>query len=224
VSYPESAPARRPAAVLSAATVLLVMAVAALAYAVVDLVVLGGTVDAFRSAARDTSASPAQIDDVVTLLRASAVLSAVVAALSAPLLAGLALGLLAGRNGVRVATWVVSGLGLLAGCCSVAVVVGERAAPLQLGSGEQALAELLGLIGDAYPSWWIPLNAGLSVAQGLGYLVVASLLTLPAANSWFGRHRAPAPTAPPAPIAPPAFMPAPHQPPSAPPAPPYPPR
>ncbi|MBQ1019045.1 hypothetical protein KBX71_14400 [Micromonospora sp. D93] len=218
MSYPQSAPARRPAAVLSAAAVLLVMAVAALAYAVVDLVVLGGTVDAFRSAARDTSASAEQIDDVVTLLRASAVLTAVVAALSALLLAGLALGLLTGRNGVRVATWVVSGLGLLAGCCSVAVVVGERAAPLQLGSGEEALAELLGLIGDAYPSWWIPLNAGLSVAQGLGYLVVATLLALPAANIWFGRHRSTAPTAPP------GFTPAPHQPPSAPPAPPYPPR
>ncbi|MBQ1036191.1 MULTISPECIES: hypothetical protein [Micromonospora] len=218
MSYPESAPARRPAVVLMAAGVLLVMAVAALAYAVVDLAVLGGTVDAFRTAARDTSASPEQIDDVVTLLRASAVLSAVVAALSAPVLAGLALGLLAGRNGARVATWVVSGLGLLAGCCSVAVLIGERAAPLQLGTGEQAVAELLGLIGDAYPSWWIPLNAGLSVAQGLGYLVVATLLALPAANAWFGRHRSTAPTVP---SAPPAFPHAPHQPP---PAPPYPPR
>ncbi|MER7587031.1 hypothetical protein ABTW72_05785 [Micromonospora sp. NPDC127501] len=218
MSYPESAPARRPAAVVSAAAVLVVMAVAALAYAVVDLVVLGGTVDAFRSAARDTSASPEQIDDVVTLLRASAVLSAVVAVLSAPLLAGLGLGLLTGRNGVRVATWVVSGLGLLAGCCSVAVVVGERSAPLQLGSGEQALAELLGLIGDAYPSWWIPLNVGLSVAQALGYLVVATLLALPAASSWFRRHRSTAPTAPP------MFTPAPHQPPSASHTPPYPPR
>ncbi|MCZ7377549.1 hypothetical protein [Micromonospora sp. WMMC250] len=221
MSYPESAPARRPAVVLLAACALLVMAVAALAYAVVDLAVLGGTVDAFRSAARDTSAGPEQIADVVTLIRASVVLSAVVAALSAPVLAGLALGLLAGRKGARVATWVVSGLGLLAGCCSVAVLVGERAAPLQLGSGEQAVAELLGLVGDAYPSWWIPVNAGLSVAQGLGYLVVATLLALPAANAWFGRHRSTAPTTP---SAPQAFTPAPYQPPSAPPAPPYPPR
>ncbi|MBM0276447.1 hypothetical protein [Micromonospora tarensis] len=218
MSYPEPAPPRRPAVVLSAATVLLVMAVGALAYTVVDLVVLGGTVDAFRSAARDTSASPQEIDDVVNLLRASAVLSALLAALSAPVLAGLALGLLTGRNGVRVATWVVSGLGLLAGCCSVAVVVGERAAPLRLGSDERSLAELLGLIGDAYPSWWIPLNAGLSVAQGLGYLVVATLLALPAANIWFGRHRS---TVPPAPT---PFTPAPHQPSSAPPTSPYQPR
>ncbi|MET7667596.1 hypothetical protein [Micromonospora luteifusca] len=221
MSNPESAPARRPAIVLSAASVLLVMAVGALVYTVVDLVVLGGTVDAFRSAARDTTASSEQIDDVVTLLRASAVLSAVVAALSAPVLAGLALGLLAGRNGARVATWVVSGLGLLGGCCSVAVLIGERAAPLQLGANDQSLAELLGLIGDSYPSWWIPLNAGLSVGQGLGYLVVATLLVLPAANTWFGRRRSTAPTMP---SAPPAFTPAPHQPPSAPPAPPYPPR
>ncbi|MEV7986390.1 hypothetical protein [Micromonospora sp. NPDC085948] len=222
MSYPESASARRPAVVLSAATVLWVMAVIALVYTVVDLVVLGGTVDAFRSAARDTSASPEQIDDVVTLLRASAVLSAVVAALSAPVLAALALGLLAARNGARVATWVVSGLGVLGGCCSVAVLIGERAAPLQLGADDQALAELLGLIGDAYPSWWIPLNAGLSVGQVLGYLVVAVLLALPAANAWFGHRRSAAPPTPPS--APPAFTSAPFHPPSAPPAPPYPPR
>ncbi|MEV4821757.1 hypothetical protein [Micromonospora sp. NPDC049274] len=221
MSYPESAPPRRPAVVLLASTVLLVMALGALAYAVVDLTVLGRTVDAFRAAARDTSASSQQIDDVVTLLRASAVLTAVVAALSAPVLAGLALGLLTGRRGVRVAAWVVCGLGLLAGCCSVAVLVGERAAPLRLGADERATAELLGLIADAYPSWWIPLNAGLSVGQALGYLVVATLLTLPAANAWFGRHR---PTASTAPSAPHAFPPAPHQPPQQPATPPYPPR
>ncbi|MCO1596476.1 hypothetical protein M8C17_15060 [Micromonospora sp. RHAY321] len=221
MSYPGSAPPRRPAVVLLASAVLLVMAVAALAYTVADLAVLGRTVDAFRSAAQGTSASPQQIDDVVTLLRASAALSAVVAALSAPVLVGLALGLLAGRSGVRVATWVVCGLGLLAGCCSVAVLIGERAAPLRLGDGERATAELLGLIADAYPSWWIPLNAGLSVGQCLGYLVVATLLTLPAANAWFRRHR---PTVPTMPSVPPRFPPTPHQPPPAPTAPPYPPR
>ncbi|MEU7586521.1 hypothetical protein AB0A95_09500 [Micromonospora sp. NPDC049230] len=217
MSYPESAPARRPAVVLIAASVLWVMAVASLAYAVVDLLALGGTVDAFRSAARDTAASPEQIDDVVTLLRATGVLSAVLAALSVPVLAGLALGLVAARNGARVATWVISGLGVLGGCCSVAVLIGERAAPLQLGADDQALAELLGLVGDAYPSWWIPLNAGLSVGQVLGYLVVAVLLALPAANAWFGHRRSTAPTPP---SAPPAFTSAP----PAPPAPPYPPR
>jgi len=194
--------------VLLAATVLLVMAVVALAYAVVGLATMGGTVDAFRAAARDTSATTQQIDDVVTLLRVSMVLSAVVAALSAPVLVGLALWLLTGRPGARVATLVVCGLGLLAGCCSVAVLVGERSAPLRLGADERATAELLGLIGDAYPSWWIALNAGLSAGQVLGYLVVATLLVLPAASAWFGRHRRSAPSthqgSPPAPFQPPA--------------------
>ncbi|MGC4768755.1 hypothetical protein ACLQ25_07200 [Micromonospora sp. DT44] len=218
MSYPEPAPPRRPAVVPVATAVLLLMAVGALAYAVVDLAVLGRTVDAFRAAARNTSASPQQIDGLVALLRASAALTAVVAGLSALVLAGLALGLLTGRRGVRVATWVVCGLGLLSACCSVAVLVGERAAPLRLGADERATAELLGLIADAYPSWWIPLNAGLSVGQALGYLVVAALLALPAANAWFGRHRRTAATAPP------VFPPASHQPPQAPATPPYPPR
>ncbi|MFC4016732.1 hypothetical protein ACFOW4_02070 [Micromonospora sp. GCM10011542] len=206
MSYPQSAPARRPAVVALATAVLLLMAVAALAYAVVGLAVLGDTVDAFRAAARDTSASREQIDDLVTLLRASVVLAAVVAVLGAVLLAGLGPGLLIGRSGVRVATWVVCGIGLLAGCCSLAVLVGERTAPLRLGADERATAELLGLVSDAYPSWWIPVNAGLSVGQGLGYLVVATLLALPAANAWFGRHRSPSTVPyqpPPAPAAPP---------------------
>ena len=63
------------------------------------------------------------------------------ALLAAPLLAGLALGLLAGRAGARVATWVVCGLGLLAGCCGLAVLVGQRAAPLQLGSERPVTAD-----------------------------------------------------------------------------------
>src|SRR3712207_6445391 len=112
------------------------MAVAALAYAVVTLALLGGTVDAFRAAARGTTANREQIDGVVTLLRVSAVLTAVVAGFSAVVVAGLGLGLLTGRAAVRVATWVACGLGLLAGCCSLAVLVGERSAPLRLGADE----------------------------------------------------------------------------------------
>lgn len=211
MAYPEQAPARRPAVVVLAAAVLAVMAVAAVAYAVAGLLALGGAVAEFRSAAAGTSAGPGEIDDVVTLLRVSTVLTAVVSLLVGLLLAGLALGLLAGRPGARVGTWVVSGLGLLGGCCALAVLVGQRAAPLRLGADERATAELLALLGDAQPAWWLPLNAGLSVGQVLGYLVVAALLALPAANAWFRR---------PAPVGPTARP----QPPAAPSAPPYPPR
>ncbi|MFC0005165.1 hypothetical protein [Micromonospora siamensis] len=200
MSYPEVAPARRPAAVTLAAAVLALMVAGALAYAVTALAVLGGTVDRFRTAAGATTARPDEVDTVVALVSGSAVLSAVVTVLAALLLVGLAVGLLAGRRGARTATWVVCGLGLLCGCCSVAAVVGQRAAPLRLGGGRVS-GELLGLVAEAYPSWWIPVNAGLSVAQALGYVVVAALLAVPAANAWFGGRRAPAgpPVTPPFP-------------------------
>ncbi|MFI7607004.1 hypothetical protein ACIBTV_17940 [Micromonospora sp. NPDC049366] len=227
MSYPAQV-TRRPAVVAAATAVLLLMAVAALAYAVAGLVVLGGTVDRFRSAAAGTGAGTGDIGDVVTLLRLSGVLSAVVSLLAGALLAVLALGLSGGRAGARVATWVVCGLGLLCGCCGLAVLVGERAAPLRLAADEQATSQLFGLAGDAHPSWWIPLTGGLSVGQALGYFVVAILLAWPSASSWFRRptpptapastpRHPPAPTSYPSiphhPQAPPGHLPAPHQPP-----------
>ncbi|SCG48762.1 hypothetical protein [Micromonospora inositola] len=194
MSYAEQAPPRRPAAVVAAAAVLVLMAVGAAVYAVAGLLVLDGTVDRFRSAASATGAAASEIDGVVSLLRASTVLSAVVGVLIGLVLVGLALGLVSGRAGARVGTWVVCGLGLLCGCCGLAVLVGQRAAPLRLGADEQVTADLLGRLGDAYPGWWIPLNAALSVAQVLGYLVVAALLALPAASAFL--HRRPAPSGP----------------------------
>ncbi|MEH1098638.1 hypothetical protein [Micromonospora sp. CPCC 205561] len=221
MSYPERAPARRPAVVAAAVAVLALMAVAALAFAATGVATRGATVDRFRAAAADTSARPDQVDRMVTLLGASTALTAAVSLLAGLLLAGLALGLRAGRDGARTATWVVSGLGLPFGCCGLALLVGQRAAPLTAGEDDRATDELFGLLADAYPSWWIPLGAGLSVGQVLGYLVVAVLLALPAAGAWFRRRPAsPAPHDPP-----PTPAPSPsHQPPGAPPAPPYPPR
>ncbi|MEU4378777.1 hypothetical protein [Micromonospora echinofusca] len=221
MSHPDRAPARRPAVVTAAVALLALMAVAALAYAVASVATRGGTVDRFRADAAETSAGPDQIDRVVGLLGVSTVLTAVVSLLAGLLLAGLAAGLRAGRDGARTATWVISALGLVAGCCGLALLIGQRATPLGSGEDDRATAELFGLLADAYPSWWIPLGAGLSVGQVLGYLVVAVLLALPAASAWFRRR--PAPSALQHHPASPA-SPHPHQPPGAPPAPPYPPR
>ncbi|MGC4894436.1 hypothetical protein [Micromonospora sp. DT31] len=184
MSYPDQAAPRRPGAVLAAVAVLLLMAVGAVAYAVANLLVTGGTVDRFRAAARATDAGDGDIDRVARLLPGSAVLAAVLGVLAALVLVGLALGLRAGRPGARTATWVVAGTGLFCGCCGLAVLVGQRAAPLRLDADDRVTADLLGLLGDAYPTWWIPVNATLSVAQILGYLTVAALLTLPSAHAF----------------------------------------
>ena len=192
MSYPDRAAPRRPGTVLAAAALLLAMAVGAVAYAVANLAVGGGTVDRFRDAAAErTGASGGDIDQVAGLLRGSTVVAAVLGVLAALLLVGLALGLLAGRSGARTATWVVAGTGLLCGCCGLAVLVGQRAAPLRLGADDRITSDLLGLVGDAYPSWWIPVNATVSVAQLLGYLVVAVLLALPSSGAFLRRRTAP---------------------------------
>ncbi|MFG1845608.1 hypothetical protein [Micromonospora carbonacea] len=195
MSYPDQAPARRPAAVGLAATVLVLMAAGAVASAVAALLVLGGTVERFRSAAAGTSAAATQVDDVVLLLRGATVASAVVTVLVGVVLVGLAAGLRAGRPGARVATWAVCGLGALFGCCAVTALVGQRAVPLRLSADGRSAAELLGLVGDAYPGFWLAVNAALSVGQALGYLGVAALLVSPSASAWF-RRRHPAPALP----------------------------
>ena len=223
MSYPEQAPIRRPSVVRLAVTVLAVMALGALGYALAGLATFGGIEGRLRAVAAGTSAD-GQIDAMVTLLRASVLLSAVVSVLAGLVLAGLAFGLAAGRPGARVASWVIAGFGVLFGCCGIVTLFIQRVTPLDLRD-DQVASELVGLSGNAYPSWWIPLTATLSVAQVLGYLVVAVLLALPSANAWFRRPPAPAPT-PQAPGGPP--QPAapyhPYPPPGVPPSPPYPPR
>ncbi|MFI9642733.1 hypothetical protein ACIG87_22180 [Micromonospora sp. NPDC051925] len=198
MSYPDQVPARRPVTVTTAAALLGLMALAAGAYAVATLLALGGTVDRFRAAATGTAANPGDVDGVVRLLRLTTIGAAMVTVLVGLLLVGLAGGLLARRRAARIGVWAVCGLGLLAGGCALVALVGQRARPLRLGTGDQGVADLFGTLGDAYPSWWIPVNAGVSAAQALGYLVVAVLLALPSANTWFGARR----SVPPAPAFP----------------------
>ncbi|MEU1752265.1 hypothetical protein ABZ436_06365 [Micromonospora matsumotoense] len=202
MSYPDQVPARRPAAVTTAVALLGLMALAAGVYAVTILLALGGIIDRFRVAAAGTAADPGDVDGVVRLLRLSTIGAAVLTVLVALLLVGLAGGLLARRRAARIGVWVVCGSGLLAGGCALAALVGQRTGPLRLGAGDRGVADLFGTLGDAYPSWWLPVNAGVSVAQALGYLAVAGLLLLPPAKAWFAPHRSvPPASVPPHPAA-----------------------
>jgi len=187
VSYPE--PARRPAAVTAAVVLLALMAVVAVAYAVAGLFVLFGTVDAFRLAAAGSAASSDEVDAMVLLVSVWTVAGVVASLLAGVLLAALAGVVRTGRSGARVATWVVAGLGVLAGCCGLTVLSGMRVFPMRLGDEDRSTVELLAQLSEAYPDWWIPLGAGLSVGQVLGYFVVALLLALPTAATWFRQPR-----------------------------------
>ncbi|MEV4627421.1 hypothetical protein AB0J90_14130 [Micromonospora sp. NPDC049523] len=195
---PTVAPNRRPGVVVLAAAVLGVMAAGGLVHAILGLATSGGTVDRFRAAAGQAGVDRSEVDGFVALLRVGAGVSTAVAVGAAVLLVVLAVGNLRGANRVRITTWVVCGLGLLCGCGTLATVVVQRTVPLTSTRDDQMTTELIRALGDAYPSWWVPLTAGLSVAQALGYFVVATLLVLPAANAFF-RGRTPVQVQPPVP-------------------------
>ncbi|MEU8230332.1 hypothetical protein AB0C12_12095 [Actinoplanes sp. NPDC048967] len=182
---PTTAP-RRPASVASASVLLIVMAVAGLAYAIATLAVAPGTVDRFRAAAG--GANSVDVDGFVTVVWIGAALGAVLAVILFALYVVLALGLRRGSNAARIATWVVAGLGLLAGCASTATVAVERA-------GDPVPGSLSAALSDAYPGSWIPLNVALGIAQMLGYVIVGVLL-LASPGTFFGRAPKPLPPDP----------------------------
>jgi hypothetical protein len=182
---PTDAPGR-PASVSSASILLILMAVAGLAYAVATLVIAPGTVDRFRAAAG--GASSADVDGFITVVWIGAALGAVLAVILFALYVVLALGLRRGSNAARIATWVVAGLGLLAGCASTATVAVQR-------SGDPGQGSLSAALSDAYPGSWIPLNVSLAIAQMLGYVLVGVLL-LASPGTFFGRAPKPLPPDP----------------------------
>jgi hypothetical protein len=177
---------RRPAAVTIAAALLLVMAAAGLANAVVGLVSLQGIIDRFRSAADATDASEQDVERFVAALRIGLALGLIIALVVAVLLVVLAVGVLRGSPGARIATWLVGALGALCGVCGLVILVAQRLVSLD---AESADADVLAALTDAYPGWWLAVNAALLTGQAIGYLVVALLLALPPANAFFRRRR-----------------------------------
>lgn len=177
-------PARRPAVVTAAAAVMISMAVAGLANAIFGLAGTAGVVDRYRQAAAATGESDAVIDVLANLAWGTVIIAAVLAVIVGTLLVVLALGNLRGSSGARIATWFVSGLGLLCGVFSLFAVLLQAALTWNV-SDDRVTEELTRALTDAYPAWWIALNGVAATGQALGYLVVAVLLALPAAHPYF---------------------------------------
>ncbi|MFK3982718.1 hypothetical protein ACI2K4_20365 [Micromonospora sp. NPDC050397] len=191
---------RRPTVVTLTAFLLGLMAFGGLVHAGVGLATAGGTVDRFRDATAGIQGDRSEVDALVSLVRLVAAVGTAVAVVAAVVLVGLAVGNLRGANRVRIATWVVCALGLLAGCAVLTVQAAQWSVPLDSARDDQLSTEVVAALTDAYPSWWVSLTVGVSVTQALGYFVVATLLALPAANAYF-RGRAPMPG--PSPVPPP---------------------
>ncbi|BFU48121.1 hypothetical protein [Krasilnikovia sp. MM14-A1004] len=168
---------RRPVPVALAAVLLGLMALAGLAYAITAIAIAPGVVTRFRDAAHGAAA--ADVDGFVSVVWIGAAVGTAVAVILFALCVVLALGLRRGSNAARIGTWVVCGLGLLAGCGSLVTVGVQR-------SGDGDPGSLGAALSGAYPDGWIGLNVGVAVAQMVGYLIVAVLL-LAAPGSFFGR-------------------------------------
>jgi hypothetical protein len=184
-------PPRRPAAVTVAAGLMMLMALLGLVAAIANLAMMNRLVDRFRERAAGTDATGSEIDTVVGFIRGISIGTAVIGIIVALALIGLALGNLRGSNASRIATWVLCGIGTVCGCCGLVGVLAQNNATFG-GAGDDRTAEDLGrALADASPGWWTALSGTLSIGQSLGYIAVAVLLALPAANAFFRRPAVP---------------------------------
>ncbi|MDG4822305.1 hypothetical protein O7635_10625 [Asanoa sp. WMMD1127] len=199
---PVATPRRPPGTVRGAAGVLIAMAVGGLVYGGLGLALMPGIVDRFRAAAAVAGVPADDIDGGSQLLRGVPIAAAFVSVVAAVLLVALAVGIVRGHAAVRIAAWVVCGLGLVGGCLAALFGVGQR-----VGSFSDDL--VLSAIEQAHPTWWPWTSAILSVLQMVGYLLVALLLAAPSARAWFQRtpslppsHTGAPPPPPPPPVDP----------------------
>jgi len=182
---------------VSAATlVLLAMAAGSACYGIAGLALMPGIVDRFRGMAGVRGVRLDDIDAGAMALRIVPVTAAVVGVAAAVLLAGLVIGLRRGGNGFRVATWVACGLGAVGGVLAAVVGFLQRFGGLRVDGAD---TELFRALADAHPAWWLWFSATLPVLQAVGYVLVAALLAMPAANAYFRRTPPPAVAAPPPP-------------------------
>ncbi|MFC3741104.1 hypothetical protein [Paractinoplanes deccanensis] len=186
VAQPPS-PAGRPPTVTVAAVLLWVMALVGLIYAIATLAVVPGTLDRFRAVTEGPLQQfPGDTDPeyYVAVVWLGAAVALALAVIVFALYVVLGLALRRGSNVARIATLVACVLGILGGAASALTVAVQR-------GGDTAPWSLGAKLSDAYPGGWIGTNAGLAVAQILGYAVVG-VLVLTAPKAFFRKPVAPA--------------------------------
>ncbi len=183
-------PAGRPPVVSVAAVLLWVMATVGLAYAIVTVAIVPGTVSRFRAATgafQDIDTDPESYVQVAWL-GAGVALAVAVIVFAAYVVLGITLR--RGSNLARILTLTVCVLGALAGLGSSLTVAVERSGSGRPGTLGQHLTA-------AYPSGWIDTNVALAVVQVLAYVAVGGLV-LAAPRAFFRRPEATAGPMPPA--------------------------
>ncbi|HKS98781.1 MAG TPA: hypothetical protein VJT31_04550 [Rugosimonospora sp.] len=180
----EIAPAaRRPAAVTAAGFLLFGTAVLAVVIALLPLPYAG----AASTAAKSAYAKIENGDGIATAVSATIYVTVLIFILAGITLAIFGVFNLRGSNGVRIATWVVGGVGVL--CCGSSVLIGRLASGLGQNANTPDMQAAQKQVQAAYPSWYAGVQAGLTIVALLALIAVIILLALPAANGYFRRPK-----------------------------------
>lgn len=174
----------RPSSVTISSYLLFLVALLFAIGAIVGLSTLGTISDVYREAYAGTTVEGAE--SLITIFGA---ISAVIQLLFAAAFVVLAMLNNRGRNGSRITTWVLAGLGV---CCTGLTLGGSAFSGMNTGaSGDMPdPAEVQRSLDAALPGWVGPVSITTSVISLLALLAAAILLLLPASNEFFRKPQA----------------------------------
>jgi hypothetical protein len=198
MALPQSPAQRtRPGTVAAAVYALYALAVLGAVSVILQLSVVGPSVDAARDYLKDDP----QKDTIVASIQ---IVSYVIAAIGLLFAIGwviLAVFVNRGRNAARITAWVLLGLSL---CCGLGGLAGNALGSSMAGNNPGGVdqAELNRRIADAQPDWYPAVGLVGGILSVLLVLAVIILLALPASNDFFRKPAAAVPWEPPVPGAP----------------------
>ncbi|HEY3501325.1 MAG TPA: hypothetical protein VGN37_00910 [Actinocatenispora sp.] len=168
------APAGRPTTVTAAVGAMMAAVVVSLVSVAVSVVAMPKIVDGF-----DNMAGAADTGTMKSIFKFSQVFSIVLYLLVAILIVFLAIGNLRGKQGTRIATWVVSGLFLLCGVCGTLSTLSGAGYTSGTSTGD---------IYNAIP-WYRPVSLVVTLLLLLTHGAVILLLALKPSNEFFQRNK-----------------------------------
>lgn len=182
---PQSTPARpRPGVVTISTYLLLLFAICQLISVVISLATIGTVREVMDDAYRDSTVEGAQnVADLVVVVGVGTAIFLLVAAFA---LFGLGLVNLRGKNGSRIATWIVGGILF---CCSgfnlLSGLAGGLSTPGDTSGDMPSGEEIQRRLEEALPGWVTPVSMLLGVISLISLLAALILLALPKANEFF---------------------------------------
>lgn len=173
----------RPTTVTAAAMFMLAIPVLQVIAYAASLAATSAMKDNMRRVFEDAGIPTTTIDQYLSDASFGGSPAGIVSLIMALIVGGLAIFNLRGVNGARIATWVLLGLGLAAGLCTLGLL-------FTVQSTLDSLARSAGTsldMGSILPGWYLPFSYLQGLASVVIYVTVIVLLARPASNEYFRR-------------------------------------